>query len=358
MNQSILLRSETKPGEQRTPLIPEDAGALVKMGVSVRVERSARRIFADQLYLEQGCELVAEGRWRTAHDAQYILGLKELPIEEAPIATTHIYFSHSFKGQGEAAQILSRFHRGNGTILDLEYLTHQQGYRCAAFGFWAGYVGAALSLLAFTSRDAQQRPLSAVPKFSTQDELITVVKNALNQSPGQPVPKVIVIGAKGRCGRGASQLLQDVRLTSATLWDVAETAGRSRFPEILEHDIFVNTILLKEAITPFLSKEDLSQPRSLSVVADVSCDPSNPGNPVPIYDAITTIDAPVRNVGTAQHPLDVIAIDHLPSLLPKESSEDYSKQLLPSLIKLFQTGLSDEWGRAESAFHDAMQRVL
>jgi saccharopine dehydrogenase (NAD+, L-lysine forming) len=48
-------------------------------------------------------------------------------------------------------------------------------------------------------------------------------------------------------------------------------------------------------------------------------------------------------------PLDVTAIDNLPSLLPVESSEDYAAQLLPSLLTLgaLEAGV---WGRARAEF--------
>jgi saccharopine dehydrogenase (NAD+, L-lysine-forming) len=48
-------------------------------------------------------------------------------------------------------------------------------------------------------------------------------------------------------------------------------------------------------------------------------------------------------------PLDVTAIDNLPSLLPVESSADYAAQLLPSLMSL--TRLDEGvWGRAKAEF--------
>ncbi|MEI8180018.1 hypothetical protein, partial [Aestuariivirga sp.] len=48
-------------------------------------------------------------------------------------------------------------------------------------------------------------------------------------------------------------------------------------------------------------------------------------------------------------PLDVMAIDNLPSLLPVESSEDYAKQLLASLLTLKDLG-AGVWGLAFSEF--------
>jgi saccharopine dehydrogenase (NAD+, L-lysine-forming) len=47
-------------------------------------------------------------------------------------------------------------------------------------------------------------------------------------------------------------------------------------------------------------------------------------------------------------PLDVTAIDNLPSLMPVESSQDYAAQLLPSLLTL--TDLAGVWGRAKAEF--------
>jgi saccharopine dehydrogenase (NAD+, L-lysine-forming) len=52
---------------------------------------------------------------------------------------------------------------------------------------------------------------------------------------------------------------------------------------------------------------------------------------------------------TTTPPLDVMAIDNLPSLLPRESSEDYAAQLLPMLLAL---GAIDHgvWARAHAEF--------
>ena len=44
-----------------------------------------------------------------------------------------------------------------------------------------------------------------------------------------------------------------------------------------------------------------------------------------------------------------MAIDNLPSLLPVESSEDYARQLLPSLLTLTELN-AGVWGRAFSEF--------
>ena len=54
-------------------------------------------------------------------------------------------FGHAYKGQPAGQVLLRRFRDGGGTLYDLEYLTDETGRRVAAFGYWAGYAGAALS---------------------------------------------------------------------------------------------------------------------------------------------------------------------------------------------------------------------
>lgn len=78
-------------------------------------------------------------------------------------------------------------------------------------------------------------------------------------------------------------------------WDLDETAKGGPFQEILDVDIFVNCIYLASKIPSFIDHEQISNAgknRRLSVVVDVSCDTTNPFNPVPIYKVNTTFDKP------------------------------------------------------------------
>jgi hypothetical protein len=78
-------------------------------------------------------------------------------------------------------------------------------------------------------------------------------------------------------------------------WDMAETAKGGPFQEILDVDIFVNCIYLSSSIPPFVTKDQIiaaGKARRLSVVVDVSCDTTNPFNPIPIYSINTTFPEP------------------------------------------------------------------
>ena len=78
-------------------------------------------------------------------------------------------------------------------------------------------------------------------------------------------------------------------------WDLDETAKGGPFQEILDVDIFVNCIYLTTPIPSFLTEEQINsmgKSRRLRIVVDVSCDTTNPNNPIPIYSVNTTFSEP------------------------------------------------------------------
>ena len=107
-----------------------------------------------------------------------------------------------------------------------------------------------------------------------------------------------------------------------TLWDLEETSAGGPFSEILEHDIFINCVLVQKKIPAFVTMESLQlAERRLSMITDISCDPGE-YNPIPIYSKTTSFSEPLLRIISGTNLLDLCAIDHLPSLLPVESSED------------------------------------
>ncbi len=380
MNNTLLwLRAESKAFEERTLLTPAVTRELLKAGYEVVVERSVARIFNDEDYQEAGCRLVPEGSWQAAPAHAFILGLKELDPVLGPFTRRHVHFAHVYKHQNGWQETLTAFARGKGTLYDLEYLVDDQGRRVAAFGYWAGFVGAATAVLAWAGQALGKEPsLPALQAWPDKNALIAEVREQLAQALSQGKipsaaatdadsdassaaqsddsakagPSALVIGALGRCGRGACELLEACHVP-VTRWDQAETAAGGPFDAVLEHELLVNCVFVNAPSQPFTTREHLqSASRRLSVIADVSCDPTGEFNPLPVYQDCTTMDKPVERLlpATSAAPaLDIIAIDHLPSLLPRESSEDFSSQMLPHLLGLKEpeTGV---WSRAEAVF--------
>lgn len=354
---TLWLRREDKAGEWRVALTPDGVRTLVCQGIRVTVETSAHRIFSDDEYAAAGATLTQQ-HWSDApHDA-IILGLKELADSDSAIAHTHVYFSHTFKGQSGAAAVLQRYANGGGQLFDLEFLQDDQGRRVAAFGYWAGFVGAALGLCGFAHYQQAQMPFPAVQPYSSQRHLIDAVKQVLAD---QPV-RVMVMGALGRCGTGATDMLRQLgHQVDISCWDLAEfNAVEKPIKAIIDHDLFVNCVYLREPIRPMIDRNLLAQNSRLRVISDVSCDPNNPNNPIAVYRETTTLEVPFcRAEGSESWPVYVQAIDHLPTLLPRESSQEFAAALLPHL-QAFLT--CDElplvWRNAKARFVAATQHEL
>lgn len=251
--------------------------------------------------------------------------------------------------------------------------------RIAAFGRPAGLVGMALGLLLWSNQ--QYRPAhtfkTPLQPWSNIDNMINDVRSSL-LAHGNNRPNVLILGALGRCGGGAVWVCEQVGLIP-TKWDIAETSGGGPFPQIAEeYDILCNSIYLSpdKQIPPFLTKDILlaaesQNKRKLTVVVDVSCDTSNPNNPLPFYHQTTTLAQPVLSIDLHRDgspvnnkPFEVVAIDHLPSLIPNEASRDFSAALTPHLEALA-TLYADKphpsayiWHKAEHIFNQKLARLL
>ncbi len=348
----LWVRAEQRDNEDRVGLTPSGAAALIAAGLKVTVEAATSRCIPIDGYQAVGCEIAPENSWPAAPTDAVIFGLKELPEDGTPLIHKHIMFGHAFKGQPAGIDLLHRFKAGGGTLYDLEYLVDPQGARVAAFGYWAGYAGAAVALKCWA---AQQKggicgPIGA---YESSTHLLADLQTDL-LSTGTHRPVALVIGALGRVGSGASDFCTAMGVP-VTRWDMAETAHGGPFPEVLAHDLFLNCILARPGTPVFVPAGAKTAPRRLSVIGDIACDPTSDFSPIRVYDRVTTWDEPALRVHDAP-PLDVTAIDNLPSMLPVESSEDYAAQLLPSLLTLADIG-AGVWGRAKNTFDTHIERI-
>ena len=347
----LWVRAEEREHEQRVGLTPQGAKALLDAGLRVTVEDSSARAIPLQDYKDAGCEIAAENSWRQAPEDAIVFGLKELPEDGTALTHRHIMFGHAYKGQPSGKQLLERFKTGGGTLYDLEYLVAEDGRRVAAFGYWAGYAGAAVALKCWA---AQQRDdiCGPVGVYDSSKHLLADLQTDLSGAFTRPT--ALIIGALGRVGTGAADLCTHMGVP-VTGWDMAETAHGGPFPEILQHELFFNCILARPGTPVFVPASAKTADRKLSVIGDIACDPDSDFNPIKVYDRVTTWEDPALRVHDAPM-LDVTAIDNLPSMLPVESSEDYAGQLLPTLMQLDAID-SGVWGRAKATFDTHIEKV-
>lgn len=132
-----------------------------------------------------------------------------------PLPHTHIQFAHCYKQQGGWNDVLRRFAKGKGTLYDLEFLEDPETKRrVAAFGFHAGFAGAAAGALAYAKQreDGGKGVLKGLKPYPNEDAMVAEVRTALSAAGGADKIKVLVIGALGRCGSGAVDLFRKAGL--------------------------------------------------------------------------------------------------------------------------------------------------
>lgn len=256
---------------------------------------------------------------------------------------------------------MKRFSDGGGLLWDLEFLVNEDGRRVAAFGFSAGAVGLALGVWTWANQVLGIKPsLSPLTKpydswESLKEEVMTLKEKAVAKIGREP--RVIIFGALGRCGSGAVSFAERLKIEGDNIakWDINETKNGGPFKEVNNYDIMLNCIYLASKIPPFITNEILALPgRKLSVIVDVSCDATNPHNPLPVYSKFTTFDDPIVEIlSDTEKPIDIISIDHLPSLVPSESSREFAGLMIQHLREYDR---SDVWKRALNYFKDVLKQ--
>jgi saccharopine dehydrogenase (NAD+, L-lysine-forming) len=106
------------------------------------------------------------------------------------------------------------------------------------------------------------RPYPSVKPYPNEPALISAIKAKLDKAVSKAgrMPELMVMGALGRCGSGAADCAKKCGIPESNIigWDLKETQGNpGPYPEILKHDIFVNSIYLSSPIPPFITKEML-----------------------------------------------------------------------------------------------------
>ena len=339
----IVIRKELRSTEYRTPIVPIDIKILVLNNFKVFIEESSHRCFNTQEFIENGAILIKhEEIYNLDKNNTLILGLKELDLHDVKLFEfTHIYFSHTYKNQLDSAKILNMFAVNNGKIYDLEYLLDNQNNRLVHFCYHAGFVGALLGVLQYTKK-INNNILKNLAPFTNIYSTINNLKKSIVTADLTNI-KIALIGPNGKCGKGASNLLNILGLSFDGF---LRNDNKSK---LSDYNILINCIYLKKSdeIDPFISHNIIDKFNNC-VIVDISCDFTNENNPIRIYNKLTTHANPVLKINEF---VDLIAIDNLPTLAPIESSKDFSNKLVYLLI-----GINDEkksiWDNCLSKFYE------
>lgn len=340
---NLVIRREYKLNEYRVPIIPVDCLKLLN-NFTIYVESSIDRCFRDELYKNCGCILIDD---YTKHnfnkEETLIIGLKDLDYnKDILLSYKHLYFSHTFKNQLNSSEILSSFKNEGGIIYDLEYLVDDKNKRLIAFGFWAGFIGTATSLLQFYYKSINKELINLAPK----DDYKILIDELKNYRDYYKSIEIGIIGINGRCGQGCKYLLDklDIKYIGYSRGDLLDS--------LINHDIIINCIKLeKDTEFTLISYNNLGDFKKLSIINDVSCDITAVNNPIKLDYQLTTFNNPIYKYNKQ---LDIICIDNLPSLLPINSSTEFSNKLTELIIDINSNII---WENLENLYYDKIKHI-
>ena len=316
--QNIIIRREYKTNEFRTPLIPIDCKKCIDLGITVYVEKSSQRCFTDKEYLDYGCIIIEDfTELVLLKNETLVIGLKELDYKNLKqLPWCHLYFTHIFKNQVGSEEIIDLLKKNHAIVYDYEYFLNHKQKRIIAFGFWAGFIGTAIGLLQYYYKSINQNIKNLMPykDASILFEEVEYFKYFFRKI------NIGIIGINGRCGKGSRFLLE--RLGISNIYGYSRASDKE---PLKQHNIIINCIkLAPEDDNIFISNEILPKFEKLSIIIDISCDINAKNNPIRLNYQGTSFEKPIYKINEK---IDIIAIDNLPSLLPNDSSVEFSNKL-------------------------------
>lgn len=373
--------------ERRVALIPEHVNQLVKKGIEVHVERSPKRIFKDEEFAAAGAILVDK-----LTEPNLILGVKEMPMDFFEHQKTYIFFSHTIKGQPYNMPLLKRMMEKEINLIDYEKVTNEKGQRLIFFGRFAGLAGMINSLWSAGQRYADlgiETPFTTIQQTHNYNSLeeakeaVASVGEKIKSDgiPEQIAPFITGITGYGNVSKGAQEILSLLPVKEITPKELLNLQHQNnlsnkivyqvvfkeedlsvpkdngkhfdlqeyyqhpeRFKGVFEQyiphlSILMNCMYWDSRYPRIVTKDYLEKlfangrPK-LTVIGDVTCDPDGSveithkgtkiEDPVFVYNPFTR--RPV--MGFKGEGVLVMAVDILPSELPRESSGAFSHALV------------------------------
>ena len=371
-----IIREGKVPPDERAPLSPDQcAKAQALLPVQIVVQPSAIRCFKDEDYTAQGIALQEDLR-----DCDILMGVKEVPSDWLIPEKTYLFFSHTIKKQPYNRSLLQAVIAKNIRLIDYEVLTNENSERLVAFGYYAGIVGAHNALWTWGRRTGQ----FSLPRLYESHDYAQMLR--VYQQTSLPSLRIVLTGS-GRVASGAAKNLLDMGIAQVSPEEfLTQDFSKPVFTQIhAEHyvrhsdpghpfdkkdyyrhgenyvsafapyyrrtDIFINGIFYDKKAPAFFTVTDMQQPDfQIRVVADISCD-IMPGSSVPctirpskITDPVYGFD-PETSLETAPYlpgSVDVMAIDNLPSELPRDASVFFGEQLLQHILPEFTRACQSE----------------
>jgi len=382
MKKLIGIRREDKNiWERRVPLIPEHLKKLKdEFGIDTIIQPFERRAFIDSEFTNAGVTIKED-----LSDAAVIFAVKEIPIPLLQTNKTYIFFSHTIKGQDYNMPLLQKLMDLNATLIDYEAIADENGKRLVFFGRFAGLAGMIDALYGYGIRLKNlgyETPfLKLKPAYEYKDSMeakleIQKISEEIktNGLPIEKAPFVFGFMGYGNVSKGAQEVFDYLpfkEISPDELENLDDKSNnflykvvfkeehlvepknledsfqlndyfyhpekyKSKFEKYLPYmSLLVNAIYWTESYPRFLTKEYFKSKKEhkLDVVCDITCDidgaveftaKSTPSdNPAYVYNPK---DDSITDGYEGDGILD-IAVDNLPTELPRNSSIEFSNTL-------------------------------
>jgi len=390
MHKTIGIRHEDKyEMERRTPITPRHAEKLIRdEGLDVVAQASPKRVFSDQEYKDAGTKVA-----QTLDECPVIFGVKEIPEKAFEKDKTYVFFSHVIKGQSYNMPMLKKMMELGCNLIDYECIVDDQDKRLIFFGKYAGLAGMINSLWSLGQRLKEygysDNPFLNVKQaryYNSLQEAKAAVSGVGRQIAEKGLPKdlqPLTIGftGYGNVSVGAQEIANLLPTKEITPGQLLDLHKREHIPkniiykvifkeeDISKHkankefdlqDYYRNpqdyennfeqyiphlTVLMNcmywdsrypRIVTKnYLKKLFESGRPKLTVIGDITCDPDGSiecthkgteiEDPVFVYDP----DTGKPSMGFTGNGILVMAVDILPSELPRDSSMTFANALYP-----------------------------
>ena len=383
--------------ERRVALTPSHVKSLIDdYGMRVLVESSPKRVFTDDEFAAAGAEIVND-----LSEAQIIFGVKEMPIDFFEKEKTYIFFSHTIKGQEYNMPLLQRMIEKKINLIEYEKIANDNGQRLIFFGRFAGLAGMLNSLWSLGQRWSEMgyktpfAKLQQSHKYNSLEDAIHVISMAASEIledgfPEELLPITIGITGYGNVAKGAQEILsilpteeispdemlklkESGNYNNSTIYtsifkekhisklkqnnDNFELQDYYNHPEKYENNleqyipkltVLMNCMYWDARYPRIITKdflENLYQKGNakLTVIGDVTCDPDGSieathmgtfiEDPVYVYNPKTR----KPKMGFKGDGLLIMAVDILPSELPREASQAFGDALLHFVPEITKT---------------------
>ena len=365
---------ESRNDENRTPLVPEHIKKYKESNPNINfiIQPSNNRCFSDEEYELSGAKINDN-----LNECSIIFGVKEIDPNILINNRTYLFFSHTFKINKQQKNIeknkkdlLLSILNKKITLIDYENIRGKNGTRCLGFGRFAGIVGC-YNTLNLLLKVLGKQSLASAYKINDYERLVLNLKNLYF-----PKTKILVTG-DGRVAKGVIELLNQTNIKAVSKKDFLEKKfdqpifcnletkdyvtnnsstnfnlehfinnpqdySSSALQYLKETNILISAHYWDPSSPKIFENEDLKVLQNLKIVGDITCDINGS---VPTTIRSTTIEEPnywierynLKEIDENNDGIAVMAVDNLPSELPRDSSTEFSEgiinEVLPFLLK-------------------------